>query len=155
MPTDPKSAPAAPDAHEPGSLLELRGTQWLDAKAAPYQLTDPGAAEELAKDVCAFANGGGGVIVIATRMEHDEGILHRIVGVEPAAVNPDQIRKLVRARITPSPRGIRVDWSGQEERVVFTDVPVQAPDTLFAVPAPVGKPGSVRPDTVAVPCVSF
>lgn len=77
VPTDLKSALAALDAHEPKSLLELRETQWLDAKAAPYQLAaDPRAAEELAKDVAAPANGGGVIVIgIATRMEHDEEVL--------------------------------------------------------------------------------
>lgn len=150
---DLKSALAALDAHEPVSLLELRETQWLDAKARPYQLDSPRAVEELAKDVTAFANGGGGVIVIgiATRPEHDEEVLDHIVGVEPSAVNLDQVRKLIRAQITPSLRGVRVGWSGEDERVVFIHVPAQAVDTLFVVPAPVGKAGSVRPDTVAVP----
>lgn len=154
MVKDLKSALAALDAQEPGSLLGLRETQWLDAKAAPYQLADPKAVEELAKDVAAFANGGGGIIVIgiATRPEHDEEVLDHIVGLGPAAVNVDQIRKLIRQWITPAPRGVRVGWSGADgERVVFIDVPEQAAGTLFVVPAPVGKPGSPRTDTVAVP----
>ncbi|MEU2770644.1 MULTISPECIES: RNA-binding domain-containing protein [Streptomyces] len=154
MPTDLKSALAALDAHEPVSLLGLRETQWIDAKAGPYQLADPKAVEELAKDVAAFANGGGGVIVIgiATRLEHDEEILDRIVSLDPTRVNLDQIRKLIRQWITPVPRGVRVKWSGGDgERVVFIDIPAQAIDTLFVVPAPVGKPGSPRTDTVAVP----
>lgn len=155
VPTDLKSALAALDAHEPKSLLELRETQWLDAKAAPYQLAaDPRAAEELAKDVAALANGGGGVIVIgiATRMEHDEEVLDRLTGVTPEAVNLDQIRKLIRARITPSPRGVRIGWSGnQDERVLFIAVPAQTVDLIFVVAAPTGKPGTQRPDTVAVP----
>ncbi|MGA5253353.1 helix-turn-helix domain-containing protein [Streptomyces pseudogriseolus] len=154
MVKDLKSALAALDAQEPGSLLGLRETQWLDAKAAPYQLAGPKAVEELAKDVAAFANGGGGLIVIgiATRPEHDEEVLDRIVGLDPAAVNVDQIRKLIRQWITPAPRGVRVGWSGADgERVVFIDVPEQAAGTLFVVPAPVGKPGSPRTDTVAVP----
>ncbi|MFJ9893471.1 RNA-binding domain-containing protein [Streptomyces sp. NPDC091280] len=155
MPTDLKSALAALNAHEPGLLLGLRETQWLDAKAVPYQLADPKAAEELVKDVTAFANGGGGVIVmgIATRPEHDEEVLDHILGVDPAGVNLDQIRKLLRERITPAPRGVRVGWSGADggRRVVFIDIPAQAVDTLLVVPAPVGRPGSPRPDTVAVP----
>ncbi|GLX22417.1 RNA-binding domain-containing protein [Streptomyces lavendulae] len=154
MPTDLKSALAALDAHEPVSLLGLRETQWIDAKGGPYQLADPKAVEELAKDVAAFANGGGGVIVIgiATRLEHDEEILDRIVSLDPTRVNLDQIRKLIRQWVTPVPRGVRVKWSGDDgERVVFIDVPAQPIDTLFVVPAPVGKPGSPRTDTVAVP----
>ncbi|WP_331731301.1 RNA-binding domain-containing protein [Streptomyces sp. NBC_00073] len=149
-----KGALGALDAHEPVSLLGLRETQWLDAKAAPYQLANPRSVEELAKDVAAFANGGGGLIVIgiATRLEHDEEVLDHIVEVAPAAVNLDQIRKLIRQWITPAPRGVRVGWSGGDgERVAFIDIPAQAVDTLFVVPAPVGKPGSPRTDTVAVP----
>ncbi|MFD0369716.1 RNA-binding domain-containing protein [Streptomyces sp. NPDC127114] len=151
---DLKSALAALDAQEPGSLLGIRETQWLDAKAAPYQLADPKAVEELSKDVAAFANGGGGVIVvgISTRLEHDEEVLDRVVGLDPAAVNVDQIRKLIRQRISPAPRGVRVGWSGAGgERVLFIDVPAQTDHALFAVPAPVGKPGAPRQDTVAVP----
>ncbi|MFE3163381.1 helix-turn-helix domain-containing protein [Streptomyces sp. NPDC059224] len=154
MVKDLKSALAALDGNEPVALLELRETQWLDAKGGPYQLADPKAVEELAKDVAAFANGGGGIIVIgiATRLEHDEEVLDRIVGLDPAAVNVDQIRKRIRQWITPAPRGVRVGWSGSDgERVVFIDVPEQAAGILFVVPAPVGKPGSPRPDTVAVP----
>ncbi|QQM47361.1 RNA-binding domain-containing protein [Streptomyces liliifuscus] len=154
MVKDLKSALAALNAHEPVSLLGLRETQWIDAKGRPYQLADPKAVEELAKDVAGFANGGGGVIVIgiATRLEHDEEVLDHIVGVDPATVNMDQIRKLIRQWITPAPRGVRVGWSGANgERVAFIDVPAQAGDTLFVVPAPVGKPGSPRTDTVAVP----
>ncbi|MFD8727813.1 RNA-binding domain-containing protein [Streptomyces sp. NPDC059611] len=156
MVNDLKSALAALEAHQPGSLLGLRETQWLDAKKAPYRLTDdPKAAEELAKDVAAFANGGGGVIVVgvATRLEHDEEILDHVVGIDPAAVSVDQIRKLIRQRVTPAPRGVRVGWSGAEagERVLFIEIPAQADHELFAVPAAVGKPGAPRPDTVAVP----
>ncbi|MFE6684267.1 hypothetical protein [Streptomyces sp. NPDC057729] len=154
MPTDLKNALAALDAQEPLSLLGLRETQWLDAKGGPYQLANPRSVEELAKDVAGFANGGGGLIVIgiATRLEHDEEVLDHIVEVDPAAVNLDQIRKLIRQWITPAPRGVRVGWSGGDgKRVAFIDIPAQAVDTLFVVPAPVGKPGSPRTDTVAVP----
>ena len=155
VPKDLKSALAALDAHEPASLLGLRETQWLDAKKDPYQLDDPKAAEELIKDVAAFANGGGGVIVmgIATRPEHDEEILDHIVGVDPSAVDLDRIRKQIRQRITPAPHGVRVGWSGAdgEPRVVFIDIPAQAAATLLVVPAPVGRHGSARTDTVAVP----
>ncbi|MFB6947468.1 hypothetical protein ACFWGL_42080 [Streptomyces sp. NPDC060286] len=154
MPTDLKNALAALDAQEPLSLLGLRETQWLDAKGGPYQLANPRSVEELAKDVAGFANGGGGLIVIgiATRLEHDEEVLDHIVEVDPAAVNLDQIRKLIRQWITPAPRGVRVGWSGGDgERVAFIDIPAQAVDTLFVVPAPVGKPGSSRTDTIAVP----
>ncbi|MFB6781818.1 hypothetical protein ACFCX0_31615 [Streptomyces sp. NPDC056352] len=37
-------------AQEPTALLEQREGQWLDAKSVPYELRDPRAVEELAKD---------------------------------------------------------------------------------------------------------
>ncbi|MEU0213920.1 RNA-binding domain-containing protein [Streptomyces sp. NPDC006265] len=154
MLSDLKSVLDALDAHQPDGLLGLRETQWIDAKSHPYQLADPKAAEELTKDVSAFANGGGGVIVIgiATRPEHDEEVLDHIVATDPATVNVDQIRKLIRQRITPAPRGVRIGWSGaDDERVLYIDIPAQSAGTLFVVPAPVGKLGAPRPDTVAVP----
>ncbi|MFG2675555.1 hypothetical protein [Streptomyces sp. NPDC048445] len=49
-----------------------------------------------------------GVIGIATRHEHGEEVLDHIVEVGPAEVNLDRIRKLIRQRITPAPRGVRV-----------------------------------------------
>ncbi|MEU6350139.1 RNA-binding domain-containing protein [Streptomyces sp. NPDC047072] len=151
---DLKAALAALDAHDPGLLLGQREVQWIDAKAAPYQFADPRAGEELAKDVAAFANGGGGVIVIgvATRLEDDQEVLDHIVGVHPDAVNVDQIRQLIRQRITPAPRGVRIGWSGGNgQRVVFIHVPEQAVGVLCVVAAPTGKPGSEQPHTVAVP----
>ncbi|MGZ2361508.1 putative DNA binding domain-containing protein [Streptomyces sp. 372A] len=155
MVNDLRSALAALEAHRPSSLLGLRETQWLDAKKAPYRVADdPKAVEELTKDVAAFANGGGGVIVvgIATRLDHDEEVLDHVVGVDPAAVNVDQIRKLIRQRVSPAPRGVRVGWSGTDgERVLFIEIPAQSDHALFAVPAAVGRPGAPRPDTVAVP----
>ncbi|MFD8733670.1 RNA-binding domain-containing protein [Streptomyces sp. NPDC059618] len=158
MPTDLMSVLAVLDCHEPGSLLELRETRWLDAKAAPYRLgEDPLAAEELARDVAALANGGGGVIVIgiATRTDDDGKVLDRIVGVGPEAVDAGQVRELLHARITPAPHGVRIGWSGDgnsdDGRVVFIHVPEQAPGTLFVVAGPTGQPGARRADTVAVP----
>ncbi|MFJ6054847.1 hypothetical protein [Streptomyces sp. NPDC092307] len=78
--------------------------------------------------------------------------MDHIVEVDPSAMNLDQIRKLIRQWITPAPRGVRVGWSGGDgERVAFIEIPAQAVDTLFVVPAPEGKPGAPRTDTVAVP----
>lgn len=155
VPMDLKGALAALDADEPDALLGLREGQWIDAKKAPYRLTEPHGIEELTKDVTAFANGGGGLIVvgIATRLDGDVEVLDELVGVDPPAVSVDQIRKLIRQRITPSLLGLRIGWSGPEGemRVVFIEIPAQPVDRLFVVAAPVGKHGSPRADTVAVP----
>ncbi|MFB8760706.1 RNA-binding domain-containing protein [Streptomyces nigra] len=142
-------------AHNPAALLELSEGQWLDAKGAPYELRNPHGVEELAKDVAAFANGGGGVIVvgITTRLEHGREILDKVNSVGLGFVDLDQWRKLIRQHITPAPRGTSVEWSGDRQGacVVYIDVPAQDPGCLFVVAAPVGKKGAPRTDTVAVP----
>ncbi|MFI9616720.1 RNA-binding domain-containing protein [Streptomyces sp. NPDC052023] len=152
---DLEAVRAALRAQKPDLLLEQPEGQWLDAKTVPYELREPRAVEELAKDVCAFANGGGGVIVlgIGTRVADDMEVLDRIIPVDRASVDRDQIRKLIRAHVTPAPRGVSVEWSGDRQgcRVLYIDIPAQQANALFVVAAPVGKPGAPRTDTVAVP----
>lgn len=151
---DLEGARSALRAHTPTALLGLRESQWLDAKGAPYELRNPAEVEELAKDVTAFANGGGGLLVlgITTRLEHGEEILDRIASVDRAAFDLDQVRKLIRERVTPAPRNVVVGWSDDGHScVVFIDTPQQAPGTVFVVAAPAGKRGQVPAHTVAVP----
>jgi hypothetical protein len=152
---DLEAARAALRAHTPAALLELPEGQWLDAKTAPYELRDPHGVEELAKDVAAFANGGGGIIVvgIATRLEHGREILDKVSTVDRVSVDLDQWRKLIRQHITPTPRGTSVEWSDDRQGacVLYIDIPAQDPGCLFVVAAPTGKKGAPRTDTVAVP----
>lgn len=152
---DLEAVRAALRAHHPTAVLELPERQWLDAKGAPYELRNPHAVEEVAKDVAAFANGGGGVIIvgISTRLEHGQEILDKVVPVERSSVDLDRWRKLIRQHITPAPRRVSVEWSddGRGACVVCIDVPAQDPGCLFVVAAPTGKKGAPRTDTVAVP----
>ena len=46
------------------ALIGIAESVWLDAKESPYLLDTPKQKLELAKDVSAFANSGGGIIVI-------------------------------------------------------------------------------------------
>lgn len=86
-------------------------------------------------------------------MEDGEGGLDAIASVERASVNLDQIRKLIRAHVTPSPRRVTVDWSEDQHgsRVIFIDIPAQDTNCLLIVAAPTGRPGTARTDTLAVP----
>jgi hypothetical protein len=61
---EPRDALAA---GRPERLIGARKCAWLDAKGQPYQLDQPRSAAELAKDVAALANTGGGVIVVGLR----------------------------------------------------------------------------------------
>ncbi|WBO69056.1 hypothetical protein [Streptomyces camelliae] len=79
-------------------------------------------------------------------------MLDRISSVDRSVVDLDQVRKLIRERVTPAPRGMNVGWSDDEQsRVVFIDIPRQAPGTVFVVAAPAGKQGQIPAHTVAVP----
>ncbi|MFI1170058.1 RNA-binding domain-containing protein [Streptomyces melanogenes] len=150
---DREAARAVLDAHNPAALLGVCEGQWLDAKSHVYNMKDPRAVEELAKDVAAFANGGGGLLVlgISTRKEHEEEVLHDLTGIDRSTVDLDQLRKLIRERVTPPPH-VTVGWSGSAvSGVVFIDIVTPEPDCVYVVAAPVGKPGQPRNDTAAVP----
>ncbi|WP_030396118.1 ATP-binding protein [Kitasatospora purpeofusca] len=145
-------------AYNPSALLGFLECRWLDAKGAPYELKSPSAVEELAKDIASFANSTeGGVIVlgIGTRLENGQEILDRLLPFDRSSVDLDQMRKLLRERITPAPRNVSIEWiehGGPGQGIVFIDVPPQAVGNLpHVVAAPNGKPGQVNPVTVAVP----
>jgi predicted HTH transcriptional regulator len=56
------------DGHAYGSLIGLQEDAWLEAKSgAPYSLDTPEGRYELAKDVAAFANGSGGMVIVGLR----------------------------------------------------------------------------------------
>ncbi|MDF2258293.1 RNA-binding domain-containing protein [Streptantibioticus ferralitis] len=144
-------------AQAPDKLLGLRECVWLDAKRDPYHLSSPAQIEELTKDVAAFANApSGGLLLlgISTRREGDSEVLCELCPFERDAVNLDQVRKLIRERITPPPRGVDVDWIPCDEGrgIVAVDVPPQPSSSLpYVLAAPVGKHGQVNQHTVVVP----
>ncbi|GGQ97040.1 hypothetical protein GCM10010195_61090 [Kitasatospora griseola] len=92
--------------------------------------------EELGKDVASFANSTeGGVIVlgIGTRLENGQEILDRLLPFDRSSVDLDQMRKLLRERITPAPRNVSIEWIEHDSPghgVVFIDVPPQAAGNL-------------------------
>lgn len=140
----------------PGSLLGLPECEWLDAKNGVYRLDQPDGAEEFIKDVAAFANApNGGLIVVGvkTRVKHGEEILDRLRPIPRSMVDLDQHRKIIRDRVMPPPRGVRVEWCecGDDKGLLVVDVPKQPASHLpFAVPGPsrTAKPSCL---SVAVP----
>ncbi len=87
---------------------------WLDFKQAPYQLTTPTGRWKLAKDVGAFANGTGGVIVIGYRTERqeNEGVESAIEArpIEKTLIQPEQYRQVIGSWLYPMPLGIDMRW---------------------------------------------
>jgi hypothetical protein len=93
---------------------EIEG-QFFDAKGQPYQF-DVGmdAKREFAKDVAAFANAGGGFILIGltttpSAVRAGEEVL-KVRPIDSSRFDPDQHRKILLEWLYPQPMGIDVKW---------------------------------------------
>jgi hypothetical protein len=143
-------------AGRPEELLGAPECGWLDVKSGVYRLDDPASAEELAKDVAAFANtktGGLLLIGFSTRKEHDAEVIDQVRPVPRGLVDLDRHRKLIRERVIPAPREVVVEWidCGDGKGILQVDVPAQPPPRLpHVVSGAAQAPGGSR-ITVAVP----
>ena len=105
----------------------------LDGKMSPYRLDDEKTKYELAKDVIAFANGGGGFIVMGLRTERSES--HHgdeVVGVSPfdrSLVDDSRYRNILDEWVYPSIDALRLEWwnshDGSGKGIVSIEVPIQ------------------------------
>lgn len=126
---------------------------FLDVKSGVYQLDDPAGAGELIKDVAAFANARGGLLLVGfgTRLDNGREIIDSLKPVPARLVDVDRYRKLVRDRVRPLIRDLTVDFYpiDHERGVLVIDVPAQ-PETAkpFVVPGPDGRK---MPTAVGVP----
>lgn len=154
-----RDAAEARDALREGRPELLAGTRecaWLDAKGQPYLLDQPKSAAELAKDVAALANTGGGVIVIGlrTRREGSSEVIDEVRPVPTSMVDRDRYRKLVRERVFPFVRDFSTWWiaTDEERGVLVIDVPAQVSrDKPFVVSGGDGSQGAADGGSVAVP----
>lgn len=112
-----------------GALVGAREGGWLDAKGAPYRLSEDQEAWELAKDVAAFANLAGGLILIpaTTRVVRGVEVIDRVKTLQSSSVDEGQHRDVIAARVYPAPVGIQVafveDRNGRGQ--FFVHVPPQ------------------------------
>jgi hypothetical protein len=92
-------------------LIGMRESDWLEVKRAPYRLDEPAEEIELAKDVAAMANSGGGMILLGVKSkklpEHEE--IHAINRCRLADVSPRRYRNLIHRRVYPEVRGFDVE----------------------------------------------
>ncbi|MBM2623395.1 ATP-binding protein [Actinoplanes sp. LDG1-06] len=125
----------------------------LDVKSGVYQLDDPAGTGELIKDVAAFANSRGGLLLVGfgTRADGGREIIDEVKPVPARLVDVDRYRKLIRDRVRPHVRDLTVDFHpvDDERGVLVIDIPAQ-PETAkpFVVPGPDGRK---TPTTVGVP----
>lgn len=101
---------------DPARLIGETESQWLDFKTEPHlkpnKKTEDKHRFELAKDVTAMANAGGGVIVYGIDEVADAAQPARRVGdltpIAPGIVDPDQVYKTLREWVYP-PTSLRVE----------------------------------------------
>jgi hypothetical protein len=154
-----RDAAEARDALAAGRPELLAGTRecaWLDAKGQLYRLDQPRSAAELAKDVAALANTGGGVIVIGlrTRREGSSEVIDEVRPVPATLIDRDRYRKLVRERVFLFVRDFATWWlpAGDERGLLVIDVPAQASkDKPFVVSGSDDTQAAVDASSVAVP----
>jgi len=96
------------------AVLGTPECEWLDFKGEPYRLAEDDEKLELAKDVTALANSGGGVIVIGYKTRREpttsRDIATRLSRVRRDLVDFDQYRKVVESWTHPPIRRLDLQW---------------------------------------------
>jgi len=117
----------------------------VEFKSEPYRLEQDSQRFELAKDVSAFANASGGVIVIGAQTERDDEVSVDVVKklrlLAQKAVNDQQYEAIVGDRVYPRLRELHVRYyasAGDGKRgLVAIDVPPQEDvDRYFLIQRP-------------------
>lgn len=125
------------DARRFGDLLGEAEDIDLEAKEEPYDLESAAGRYELAKDVSAIANSGGGYLLIgiATRRElrHQRDVLDRLALLPADRFNEERYRGIIREYVYPAIHELNVSWSqcdGSAEGIAVICVPPQPVDRL-------------------------
>lgn len=108
------------------ALVSAREGAWLDVKGAPYLDTRP-ARYELAKDVAAFANAGGGLILIpaTSRKEGLTEVVDEVHDLPRDRVDVQAWLDRIAEKVYPGPAGVEVTFVGGERGQVVIVIPPQ------------------------------
>jgi predicted HTH transcriptional regulator len=135
-----ESVKAIIDGHAYGSLIGLQEDAWLEAKGGtPYNLDSPEGRYELAKDVAAFANGTGGIVIVGLRTtRHATTQTDEITDYDlcrQATFNATQYAALIAEYIHPTVEGLAVYWVSVNPEgthgLGIIEVPPQNPDRQY------------------------
>jgi hypothetical protein len=141
------------------TVLETPESDYLDFKEGPYQLQEPHQKWQLAKDVAAFANSRGGLIVVGYRTARpanalvEQAVAHR--PVPKALVNWDAIRQVLASWIYPPLERVTPYWFPADLTIntgVFViDVPSQADAAKYFVVREIDRPDGDFPGAIGIP----
>jgi hypothetical protein len=100
------------EAHDFEALIGLVENEWLDAKETPYHLDSPKQKLELAKDVAAFANAAGGIIVIGFDCEKEPTTsserICKVCQFPVSLVDPTKYSQILADLVHPPPHAVSV-----------------------------------------------
>jgi schlafen family protein len=140
-------------------VLNTAESAWIEFKESAYILQQPYQKWELAKDVAAFANSQGGVIVLGYRTQRPENALvdtaneHR--PVPKAMINWDAYRQTIASWVHPHLDGLTAHWFPGDpavDRAVFVlIVPPQREERKYFVVRELDRPDGTFPGAFGVP----
>jgi hypothetical protein len=109
-----------------GALVGAREGAWLDAKGAPYPAGARGSYE-LAKDAAAFANAGGGLVLIPATTRTDDGaeVITKIRPLERALAPTQSWTDVIAHLVYPPLAGVQVVFVGEDRGQIVVIVPAQ------------------------------
>jgi predicted HTH transcriptional regulator len=104
-------------------LVGIAESLCLDCKSEPYRLVDEKGRHELAKDVSAFANSDGGVLLIGlkTRKESTNkmDVIDKVRVFDKCHFDPFNINLIIESWIFHRIHGLSVEWHDDTERRVW------------------------------------
>jgi hypothetical protein len=139
------------DNHAYDSLIGLEEDPWLEVKGRnPYDFTTPDGRFELAKDVSAFANADGGILIVglatirlpATKTEQISA--HDLC--TQAEFSVQQYQGLIKEHVYPGIKGLNIYWSPVNppgtHGLGVIEVPAQNPNHKYFLTAKVVESGT-------------
>jgi hypothetical protein len=112
-PMDPASVKARIDSGDFDFLLGLVEDARVEGKAEGYKADDLGRSE-LAKDVCAFANREGGIIIIGVQTARDDSVqgdrIRSFSPFGPGVVDPIDYFNVLKEWIYPALVDLAIQW---------------------------------------------
>src|SRR6266567_3104529 len=93
-------------------LIGLVEDENLECKGQQYDLRQDGTKRELAKDISAFANADGGLIIIGVRTKksftHFGDEIDEIRPLDQSLLDPDQYYKILSEWLFPVPNDVKI-----------------------------------------------
>lgn len=139
------------DSRQFDSLIGLEEDTWLEVKGRnPYDFTTPVGRYELAKDVSAFANADGGILIVGlatTRLS--DAKIERVTAHDlctQAEFDVVRYQGLIEDYVHPDIRGLSIYWLSVNPEATqglgVIEVPVQSPNHKYFLTAKVIESGT-------------